>query len=152
MASLASTLTASEIIEHFKPTRPARVSFKSNWGNVIRLDEPSWRIVAFAMIAKLEAQESRAVPGLGNFGATDKAGNALRAYLLSIRETSLPFPRVIPASGSALLLVWTSGVRSIEIASFPDGEVVLETIEQGILNEELARQGLDEAVRWLVRR
>ena len=148
MASLASTLTASEIIEHYRPTWPVNVSFKSNWGNSVSFEEPSWRIVAFSAIKKLEGQESKVIPGLGDFRVSDKAAKALRAYLLAIGESSLPFPRIAPASGGAILLVWTSGNRSIEIASFPDGEVVLEALEGLSVVEKLNEVG--QAIRWLV--
>jgi hypothetical protein len=141
----------AEIGRHYKPVRPANVSFESNWGNTVSHGDPPWRIWTFSMIAKLEGQESKVVPGLGDLKASDKAANALRAYLLALREPSLPFPRIVPATGGAILLLWTSGARSIEIASFPDGEIVLEALECGVPNEELSEQGLDHAVGWLVR-
>jgi hypothetical protein len=144
-------LTAAELVKHYKPISPANLSFESKWGNSVSLGEPKWRILAFSAIEKLESLEPQVVPGLGDLRTSDNAANALRAYLLTINESSLPFPRIIPASGGAILLVWTSENRTIEIASFPDGEIVLEALEQGVLREELSEQGLKNAVGWLIR-
>jgi hypothetical protein len=151
MATLASTLTFPEVVGHYKPIRPVNVLFKSNWGNTVSLDGPSWRIVAFFAIADLENREPKVVPGLGELAASKRAADSLRAYLLPINESSLPFPRIVPATGGAILLVWSSGDRSLEIASFPDGEIVLEALDHGVLNEELSEKGLNHAIGWLIR-
>jgi len=151
MASLASTPTANEIVKRYKPIQPESVSFRSRWGNTVSLEEPPWRVVAFSAIADLEGQEPKIVAGLGSLTASAKAANALRGYLLQVTEVSLPLPRLVPATGGAILLTWKSGERSIEIASFPDGDIVLEALDRGVLKEELSEQGLDSAVSWLVR-
>lgn len=149
MATLDSTLTAAEIVKSFKPDPRASISFSSRWGNDVFYKEPSWRSMAFSKIAALQVQEQKTVPGLGVLKASESAANALRRYLQDIKELSLPFPRIDLATGGAILLTWKSGERSIEIASFPDGGIVLEALDHGVLDENVSEQDIDSAVSWL---
>jgi hypothetical protein len=148
MATLVGTWNA--IPDEEREVRP-EPSFRSAWENATPFDEPSWRISAFSLISRIENSEAKVVPGLGSFAAYDRAANALRACLRGIRESALPLPNVTQATGGVLLLTWTNGKRSVEIVSYPDGEICVDAIERGSSIDAISGRGVESAVSWLVR-
>jgi len=144
-----ATLPPAIQTRELSPIKQDTLAAEPYWAEMQSIDVP-WKTAALARISALEIQ-GRDVPGLGDLRPTEEAASQLRRCINSVTLHSLPIPHVVPLSGRGIQLVWQSGARAIEVTSFADGEIVLEPLENGEINEEISADAPELLLKWLVK-
>jgi len=114
----------------------------------VRIQQSSWKSVAFSRITALE--QGKNIAGAGDFRPSERAAGQLRLYVDHIALESLPMPSIIPLSGRGIMLTWQSGIRAVEVTSFADGEIVAEARENNETICDLPMSDPDSILLWMV--
>lgn len=140
---------ALEVRGEFERLENISASILAFWSQQSKIEPSgSWKNDVFARISKLESGPN--VPGFGNFKISDAAARQLRLQLAKVSLQSLPFPSVIAISGQGAQLEWRSGIRSVEVTAFADGELVIEATEGGAEFDLENAEGIEPYLKWLV--
>jgi hypothetical protein len=130
----------------FAEIRPASKSFSAN--DVWTFPNPAWLTATLTQLDRVESGPNAA--GIGDFRNAYAAANAIRSIVSTVTLQSLPFPEVVPASGGAIVAIWRSGDRVLELAGFPDGNTVFERLESGVEIEDADQaEPWDTYFRWV---